>query len=217
MAVDFTVTNISTGEPVKFGFWERDFLPGEEGKFTGFTDRTRTDEIIFVEPNENDSLVITWDFQFDGVDGTDSTKRNPKPGDSALLKMLKPFLANDVYEFTTAGQTIDAATADLDRIRVVPNPYVVANSWEPLNPYANGRGPRELHFIHLPEVCTIRIFNIRGQLVQEIEHRAESIADGTAIWDMQTKDLLDISYGVYIYHVDAGELGTKIGKFAVIK
>jgi hypothetical protein len=34
---------------------------------------------------------------------------------------------------------------------------------------------------------------------------------------MQSKDLLDIAYGVYIYHVDAGELGTKIGKFAVIK
>jgi hypothetical protein len=28
---------------------------------------------------------------------------------------------------------------------------------------------------------------------------------------------MDIGFGVYIYHVDAGELGTKVGKFAVIK
>ena len=34
---------------------------------------------------------------------------------------------------------------------------------------------------------------------------------------MQTKDQLDIAYGVYIYHVDGGEHGQKIGKFAVVK
>jgi hypothetical protein len=34
---------------------------------------------------------------------------------------------------------------------------------------------------------------------------------------MLSKDQLDISYGVYVYHIDAGQLGTKIGKFAVIK
>ncbi len=212
--VNFTITNTLTNEPVQFAIWERDFLEGEEGYFTGYTDRTRTDEIIFLESDENDSLIITWDFQFAAFD---STKRNPKPGDFVIINMLKPFMAGDVYEFTTSGQRVNSANVDLDRIKVVPNPYVVANSWEPLNPYANGRGPRELHFIHLPEKCTVRIFNIRGQLVRELEHQAESISDGTLIWDMQTKDLLDISYGIYIYHVDAGDLGTKIGKFAVIK
>ncbi|MBN1478818.1 hypothetical protein JXA70_00950, partial [candidate division KSB1 bacterium] len=192
-------------------------LQGEEGMFTGFTDRTRKDEIIFLEPNEEDSLIITWDFQFDGVDADDSTKRNPLPGDYVVIKMLKPFMATDVYEFTTAGQTVDATTIDLDRIKVVPNPYVVANSWEPLNPYSNGRGPRELHFIHLPEKCTIRIFNIRGQLVRELNHEAPALTDGTEIWDMLSKDQLEISYGIYIYHIDAGELGQKTGKFAIVK
>ena len=90
------------------------------------------------------------------------------------------------------------------------------NSWEPANPYANGRGPRELHFINLPESCTIRIFSIRGQLVQTLEHNS-GLANGTVIWDMLTKDNLDIAYGIYIYHIDAGDLGSKVGKFAVIK
>lgn len=215
--VNFTVTNTTTGENVPFAFWERDVLEGEEGMFTGFTDRTRTDEIIFLEPNENDSLIITWDFELDGVDRDDSTKRNPLPGDYAVIKMLKPFMSSDVYEFTAAGQSVEEAAIDLDRIKVVPNPYIVANSWEPLNPYSNGRGPRELHFTHLPERCTIRIFNVRGQLIREHEHNAPSIMDGTWIWDMQSKDFLDISYGIYIYHVDAGDFGTKIGKFALVK
>ena len=49
------------------------------------------------------------------------------------------------------------------------------------------------------------------------EHDTPSITDGTEIWDMQTKDQLDISYGVYVYHVDAGSIGQKTGKFAVVK
>ena len=36
------------------------------------------------------------------------------------------------------------AKADLDKIRVVPNPYIITNTWEPQNPYANGRGEREI-------------------------------------------------------------------------
>jgi hypothetical protein len=34
---------------------------------------------------------------------------------------------------------------------------------------------------------------------------------------MLSKDNLDISYGIYIYHVDAPGIGEKIGKFVVIK
>jgi hypothetical protein len=53
--------------------------------------------------------------------------------------------------------------------------------------------------------------------VDTIKHEAPTVADGTEIWDMLSRDQLDISYGVYIFHVDAGELGQKVGKFAVIK
>ncbi len=216
--VNFTITNLSNNQKIDFGFWELDALPDEEGKFTAFTDRTRTDQVIFMETNDQDSVIFTWALELSS-DTNDSLHNNPRAGDSLMIRTLKPFLSNDVYQFTTVAEGIDAevATVDLERIKVVPNPYVVANSWEPLNPYADGRGPRELHFIHLPETCTIKIFNVRGQLVRELEHDSPSVADGTLIWDMQTKDLLDISYGVYVYHVDAGELGSKIGKFAVIK
>jgi hypothetical protein len=152
------------------------------------------------------------------TESSDTTKYNPIAGDYAIVKLNKPFLETDVFEFTTAGQRIDASTYDLSNVKVVPNPYVVSNSWEPINPYSNGRGPRELHFTHLPPQCTIKIFNIRGQLVRELEHNNSSeIWDGTLVWDMQTKDVLDIAYGVYIYHIDAGEAGETIGKFAVIK
>ena len=36
-------------------------------------------------------------------------------------------------------------------------------------------------------------------------------------WDLRTKDNLDVAPGLYIYHVDGGDVGTFTGKFALIK
>ncbi len=98
----------------------------------------------------------------------------------------------------------------------MPNPYVAEAKWEPSNPFTSGRGPREIHFTHLPAQCTIRIFTVSGELVKTIEHN-EPLNDGTADWDMLSKDNLQIAYGVYVYHIEAPGIGEKIGKFAVIK
>lgn len=59
-------------------------------------------------------------------------------------------------------------------------------------------------------------FTTTGELVDTIEH-STTMDDGQAYWDLTTKDNFPISYGIYIYHVDAGALGEKIGRFAVIK
>jgi hypothetical protein len=103
--------------------------------------------------------------------------------------------------FKTLAPSIDKGLAqkDVERIKVVPNPYIVTNSWEPHNPYSNGRGEWQLHFIHLPAKCTIKIFNVRGQLVKTVEHESP-LNDGTEIWNMLSKDNLEISYGIYISH-----------------
>lgn len=213
MPVNFTVWNLTENKKMKFAFRDEDDEAGFEGILSAYKygRANRDDEIIIL----NDSLVAGWEVAFTNSP-TDTIQ--PQPGDTLFLYTNKPFLSNDVFEFVMTGQKIDTekAKVDMDLIRVVPNPYVVTASWEPQNPYANGRGPRELHFINLPQTCTIRIFNVRGQLVNTLEHKT-TLTDGTYIWDMMSKDFLDISYGVYVYHVDAGEIGTKIGKFAIIK
>jgi hypothetical protein len=196
----------------RFAFREQD---GKDGVFSAFGDKnhTKVDEIIILNEEKQPG------FQF-SLDRTqyDSLKVLPSAGDVVTLRLRKPFMRHDVFEFTARKATVneDLAKADLNKIKVVPNPYVAANSWEPPNLYTTGRGPRELHFTHLPMECTIKIFNVRGQLVRVLEHRSD-IDDGTEVWDMRTKDQLDIAYGVYVYYVDAGKLGQIIGKFAVIK
>jgi len=212
--VNFRVTNTTEGKDIDFAFWE---LDGGNGVFSALTQENETDIIIFLERDAHDSLVVTWSFSLDIVN-YDTTDAIPQPGDVVEIRLRKPFLSPDVFEFTTHAARVDKELAkdQMDRIKVVPNPYVVANSWEPLNPYASGRGPRELHFTHLPPRCTIKIFNIRGQLVDTIEHNLP-LWDGTEIWNMRSKDNLDIAYGVYIYYVEAKGIGKKIGKFAIIK
>ena len=105
----------------------------------------------------------------------------------------------------------------MDNIAVVPDPYVAAAPWESKQFYSAGaRGERKIDFIHLPQTCTIRIYTIRGELVQSIEHYT-SMDDGSESWNLRSKDGMDIAFGIYLYHVDAPGVGQKIGRFAVIK
>jgi hypothetical protein len=97
---------------------------------------------------------------------------------------------------------------ELDLITVAPNPYVGSNEAE-LTEYETLIG-----FHHLPEKCTIYIYNLLGSLVDVIGHDS---ASGSEFWDMTTRSGESISSGLYIYRVKAENGGEKVGKFAVIK
>ncbi|MBU1096109.1 MAG: hypothetical protein KKB34_06460 [Bacteroidetes bacterium] len=211
--VNFTVFNKSTQKFIEFGFVEIDMQEGA-GKLTA-KGATR-DRIAFLEPNASGTLVFTWWFYLNG-DATGGL-RFPTTGDVIQINLRKPFLSADKFRFVATAASVDKTMAkeELANIKVVPNPYVASASWEVKNPFNSGRGPRALHFTHLPKECTIRIFTVNGELVKSIDHFG-TYNDGTAVWDMLTKDNLAISYGVYIYHVDAPGIGQKTGKFAVIK
>jgi hypothetical protein len=161
-------------------------------------------------------LVQTWEFTFAAPADNPIA---PTGGDVYFIGTSRPFSAEDVYTFKTESAKVEAlaATNSLENIRVVPNPYVVTNVIEPLdlqNP--RDRGARRLYFDLLPQKCTIRIFTVTGELVDVIEHDA-AMDNGQAFWDLTTRDNFPIAFGVYLYHVDAGPLGQKIGRFAVIK
>lgn len=213
--VNFKVQNLSTGDFINFGFVELDNTEGE-GKLS--VRGAMRDRIVFLEPNAQGEDVFTWWFYFPSGSEVNPAYRIPAGGDTAKIFLNKPFLSSDVFRFVAKAPSVDDAQAkvDLDKIKVVPNPYVATAAWEPKNPYRSGRGPRELHFTHLPAQCTIRIFTVNGELVDTIEHDVP-LNDGSAEWDLLTKDNLQVSYGVYIYHIDAPGIGEKIGKFAVIK
>ena len=40
---------------------------------------------------------------------------------------------------------------------------------------------------------------------------------GMVPWNLRTKDNLDVAPGLYIFHVDAPDVGEHVGRFAIIK
>lgn len=142
----------------------------------------------------------------------------PIEGDRFLLTTEKPFNGDDVIRFKVTGNRIDENTNErsLDDIHVAPDPYIVVNPLEPRARNLPGRGERRIDFRQLPSECTIKIFTISGRLVKTLHHTGGQYSS-TKSWDLKSDDGLNVSYGVYIYHVDAPGIGEKIGRFSLIK
>jgi hypothetical protein len=131
-------------------------------------------------------------------------------GDAFRFQWSVPAGPNDAYSFSSASLTRgNAALAKslLDRIRVVPNPYFNRSRYE-LNQFA-----RKVRFVNMPEVATVRIFNLAGELVRTLHKTAQN----TSIleWDLLTESRLPVASGVYIFHVDSPGVGSILGRMAI--
>ncbi|MBT3501775.1 MAG: hypothetical protein HOB40_08330 [Candidatus Marinimicrobia bacterium] len=186
------------------------------------TIRFYQDSLSIMETTLFDTIITGTDTIYTDTTLFDTTILeviDPVQGDIFKIAINRPFSVEDIFSFTSTASSInpDSAKNNLDAIAVVPNPYVVAASWEPRHIYQSGRGPRKIDFINLPSQCTIKIFTLAGYLVNTIEHNDVN-ENGTESWNLLSKDGLEISFGVYLYHVDAFNLGIETtGKFAVIK
>lgn len=211
--------------PTKFVFLDRDNTGTGTFSFNGTS--TNSDNVIIYEDVDFDAAtppVATYYYRLNATQAPGQPPaidgRVPTSGDVFLVATRKPFTARDAFTFGTSAGRIDQAVSDdtMDRIRVVPNPYVAAASWERDLPttITSGRGERRIDFIHLPAGARIRIFNVRGQLVRELTHDG-AIDDGTVSWDLRTRENLETAYGVYFYHVESPTGATRTGRLALIK
>ena len=206
-------------EKIPVGFIDVIPFGDPDGYFNADGNR-ESDWIVFMDHEDaSGNPAPSWRFNLNLLPyDEERIYSEPQPGDTAYIKVDKPFLQNDIYEFTTVASYIDLVTAedDLDRIKVVPNPYFAATAFEGQNTFNSGRGPREIQFRYLPSKCTIRIYTISGELVKTIDHTSP-MESGTGRWDLLTDDNLSASYGVYVYHIEADNIGEKIGKVAIVK
>jgi hypothetical protein len=169
------------------------------------------------KPAQQGNYRATWEIEM-FIDTLAGPLKLPQPNDIYYFTTTKPFRTGESFQFKMKSSNVDVkkAKSDLDKVAVVPNPYVGAASWEPKNLFKTGRGERRIQFINLPAKCTIRIYTVSGNLVNTLQHDTE-IENGQMPWNLVSKDGMDISYGIYIFHVDAPGIGQKIGKFAVVK
>ena len=152
-----------------------------------------------------DFMYVLWPGQ--ALDGSG----NPIPADPGdkivYTRFSRP--AEDYFTFTTRGPSranTAMAKSELDRVKAVPNPYFNHSTYE-LNQFN-----RQIKFTHLPARCTVRIFNLAGDLIRTMEKNDNS---SQLIWDIETSRGLPIASGIYVFHVDAPGVGTHVGKVAV--
>jgi hypothetical protein len=203
----YDATDRNNPHPVQFAFSESAVNPFRR-------DTLSFNDVMVLSDAEGS--IVSWRVVFTG----DSTSNIPKGGDTLLFTFTKPLTAEDEFVFSTNRSSYDAANASeqMNKIRAVPNPYVVTNVFEsPLPPQIRGRGERIINFVNLPPNSKIHIYTSSGNHIRTLEQDG-SLEDGSVSWDIRTKEGLDVAYGVYFYVVEAeGISEKKFGKLAIIK
>ncbi|NOZ74749.1 MAG: hypothetical protein GXO90_05145 [FCB group bacterium] len=206
--VRFKIMNLNDNVQVDFIFSDND---GDNELSIG--------DVIIPLAIVHNAPTATWDITIDS-----SLAFTPPPNGARIgIYVNKPFCTEGTTErynvtFTPASVNAEVVAKQMDRIAVVPNPYVASSGFEtpPPQVFTYGRGDRRVDFIHLPQVCTIRIYTIAGEHVKTLEH-AGDLYDGTESWDLLSKDQFDIAPGIYIYHVETPDGQERVGRLAIIK
>ncbi len=101
------------------------------------------------------------------------------------------------------------------QVIVVPNPWRGHAAWD-LHPSDSDPTGTHIAFANLPEKqCDVRIYTLTGDLVQTLRHNGR-YGNGTARWNLISRNGQDISSGVYLYAITCdGE--TSVGRFTIIR
>ncbi len=216
----FYVENVTEGwrvkvyvrEVIRNNRWDL----GEDIIFLERGSTNRTTWQVYFEPLVIDSIEYRYPrVGVDIVDGDEfwvRTRRGFNTVEGGVVDV-------DSFRLEVRGHRYDLGVARglMDRVRVVPNPYVGINELEPVSKLPGQvRGERRIYFDGLPRECVIRIYTLSGELVKEIVHRG-GVDNGREYWNLLNRDGLGVSYGVYIAHIEAPGIGEKLLKFAIIK
>ena len=186
----------------------------EYGLFT-YTDTSLTNGIEYTysitsyDSGISPAVKITSDVE-SGVTISYSYPANPdKWAQPYGYKYIESPRGSTSHDLNFVSATPGAGpAASLDNILVVPNPYIVRSDF---NETEYGK---KIRFVNLPSSCDIYIYTVNGELVSSFSH--SSTNDGNSWWDLRTVNNQEVSPGLYIYRIES-DLGSKIGKFAVIK
>ena len=154
-------------------------------------------------------------FDNDGDDINDNPWQMLYPWDDGDFVIIEPYgwyKDGDAWvaDMSEIGALDDDSSDDLDKIKVVPNPFI-GNS----NYFNESPGNSLMRFTHLPQKCTISIYTISGEFVTSIDH--DDDFDGSEWWDVRNGRGQEIAPGLYIYVVETPTGEKKIDKFAVVR
>lgn len=99
-------------------------------------------------------------------------------------------------------------------VGVFPNPYRAGSYFD--DPFGDVELGRQIWFTNLPARCTIKIFNLAGDLVRTLEH--DDPNHGMETWDILSESPRAIASGLYVFVVEDLSNGrVQRGKLVIIK
>ncbi len=200
--VPFEVWNVSTNQRVSLAVYD----------FVGDGVWDPYDLLTIVNYPYDSTATVTpfaFPYHYSWMFGFDETVYNPQVGDVYTIQGAPLNGPDDNFSFKADGINTAAASQNLDKISVVPNPYFAHYS----SLVETGEGERFLKFQNIPDECTIRIYTLAGDLIRTIVHK-----DGTGVasWDLLSDYGRLVASGIYLYHVES-PYGEHLGRFAIIK
>lgn len=106
-------------------------------------------------------------------------------------------------------------------VRAVPNPYRITTDyrggWE-IGAEAWTEFDRRMVFTNLPGPCTVEIFTVAGDLVEQIRFDPGDADESLVDWDLLSRNGLPAVAGLYLFAVRPDDGGkTQVGKFVILK
>ena len=134
------------------------------------------------------------------------------------LRVNQPFGSREgqddvpTFEFNTMSlaantQQVEVAKTALDDIRVVPNPYYAYSAYE------RSQLSNVVKLTNLPQQCKVSIYTLNGHLVRSFNKNSDAPDQN---WDLRNQAGVPVASGVYVIHIDAGDLGTKVVKLMAV-
>lgn len=149
------------------------------------------------------------------------------PGWLQLFELGKTFDNRSVVQLvaTPFSTKTTISQSDLNRVNVVPNPYLARSDVDQLQ----GRTPTaRIYFTGVPEQGILRIYSVSGQFLQELTwqksdllYTGNNAPTGDLPFNLRTREGLDMASGLYLFVLTAtGTSGnglTQSGKFVIIR
>jgi len=129
------------------------------------------------------------------------------------------------YQFSIINKEADDpdqlfVDKSLNKIKAVPNPYLGFSDYE-VSQFVN-----TVKITNLPAVCTVTIYTLDGKFIRQYNrNETGSIPRGAnrallenqilpdLEWDMKNSSGIPIAAGVYLIHIDAGQMGQRTLKW----
>jgi hypothetical protein len=130
-------------------------------------------------------------------------------------------LVNAVMEYALpSGDMVEDRGLE---VVVYPNPYRIDGGYaragyENRDRTRSAERSRLIHFTNLPNVCTIRVFTVDGDLVQEIDHYHPGGGPESQheAWNVISRNTQSVVTGIYLWQVESS-MGDQLGKLVIIK